>query len=173
MLRIKHPIVFIALLFAACNSQAPQRPSQRTSRAPEPDSAALALLTLNQQLAQSADEQLLQLVQSLDEPYALYEGGVWMRIINRGDETVPAPKTGEEHIVRMRVYTLNGQLLEDSEGSYCIQKHELPPAVDMHICELHAGGKARMYAPWYSAFGLKGTDHIPPYENVIIETELR
>lgn len=173
MLKTESSILLFVLLFAACGGQAPQRPSQRTGRAPEPDSASLALLTLNQQLAQSADEQLMQLVQTLDEGYALYEGGVWMHIIDRGDESSPAPQPGEERTVHMRVYTLGGQLLEDSEGTYRIMKHELPPAVDMHISELHTKGTARMYVPWYSAFGLQGTDHIPPYENVIIETELR
>ena len=52
-------------------------------------------------------------------------------------------------------------------------KNELPMAVEWNMDELHPGGMARMYAPWYTAFGQQGTAHIPPYENVMIEIELR
>ena len=64
-------------------------------QSPDPDSAALALLELNQQLAQAADEELYHIVQSLDEPYALYDSNVWMRIVDKGDEDSPTPRSGE------------------------------------------------------------------------------
>ena len=73
----------------------------------------------------------------------------------------------------MIVYSLDGRLLEDSEGIYMIGKLELPRAVDANIPDWHPGSKIRMYAPWYSAYGMKGTAHIPPYENVLIEIKLR
>ena len=56
---------------------------------------------------------------------------------------------------------------------YRIGKKELPQAVEENIGELHHGAQARLLAPWYTAFGLRGTDRIPPYENVIIDIELR
>lgn len=166
-------IGLVLLLTAGCGHQAPQRPTQRKGEAPKADSAALALMEFNQQLAVSADKQIMEYVHAQDESYALCEANTWMRIIERGDETAAAPVSGEEWTVHMRTYDLEGHLLLDSEGSYRIGKQELPPAVDTNIGALHPGGKARLVAPWYSAYGLKGTAEIPPYENVIIEITLK
>lgn len=168
-------IVILAVLAVCvgCAQKGPQRPSQRMGQSPDPDSAALALLELNQQLAQAADEELYHIVQSLDEPYALYDSNVWMRIVDKGDEDSPTPRSGEYREVHMRVYNLDGKLLEDTDGTYRILRHELPPGVDVNLLDLHRGAKARMYAPWYAAYGLQGTAHIPPYENVIIDIELK
>ena len=52
-------------------------------------------------------------------------------------------------------------------------KNELPLGVDSNVPELYPGAKVRMYVPWYAAFGQLGTEYIPPYENVIIELELK
>ena len=161
------------LLLTACGQTGPQRPSQRKSERPQADSAALALLELNQQLARAADKQLADFAQAQDEPYALYEADTWMTIIDRGDETSAAPRANEEWTVHMQTYDLSGHMLLDSEGSYRIGRQELPLAVDANIGELHRGGKARLLAPWYAAYGLQGTAEIPPYENVIIEIELK
>ena len=169
-------IVFAAcflFLLSGCRPQAPQIPSQRKGEAPKTDSAALALMELNRQLAQAADRQLVQLVQEQAEPYALYEAGTWMTILDRGDETSAAPAYDEQWTVHMQIYDLSGRMLVDSEASYRIGRHELPEAVDENIGELRRGGKARLMAPWYAAYGLKGTENIPPYENVIIEIELK
>jgi len=61
----------------------------------------------------------------------------------------------------------------DAEGTYRIGEHELPQGVDANIGELHRGGKARMLVPWYAAYGISGTETVPPYENVIIDIELK
>ena len=161
------------MLLTACGHQSPQRPSQRKSDAPKADSAQLALLELNQQLAIAADQQLAQLAQAQDEPYALYESNVWLTILERGNEDDGPPALDEEWNIAMRVYSLSGQLLTDTEGSYRIGRRELPQGVEENISELYRGGKARMLVPWYAAYGVSGTTDIPPYENVIIEVELK
>lgn len=166
-------ILIIAALLSACGHQAPQRPSQRRGETPKADSASIALMELNYQLAVAADKQLAQLAQAQNEPYALYEAGTWMRIIDRGEDTEISPLFGESWTVHMRTYDLDGKLLLDSEGYYQLGKQELPLAVEMNIGELHSGGKARLLAPWYAAYGLQGTTHVPPYTNVIIEIELK
>lgn len=166
-------IGLMLLMLAGCGHQAPQRPSQRKGEAPQADSSAIALLEMNQQLAMTADQQLLQFVQTQEESYALYEANTWLTVLDRPDDSGAQPMPNEEWIIHMRTYNLAGQLLEDSEGTYRIGKQELPMAVDANIGELHRGDKARLIAPWYAAYGLKGTEHIPPYENVIIEIELK
>ena len=100
MARVKsHSVWLMALLvglFAACTHQAPQRPSQRKSEVPQPDSAQLALMELNQQLALAADRQLAQIVQAQETSYALYEDNVWMAIQDRGEEDSPSPQPEQE-----------------------------------------------------------------------------
>lgn len=171
--RHKWWLLGLAVLLAACTHQAPQRPSQRKSEAPQADSAQLALMALNQQLALAADQQLTQIVQAQEAPYALYDNNVWMTILDRGDEATPAPAEDEQWTVAMRIYDLNERLLVDSEGTYRIGKCELPQGVDAIIGELHRGAQARLYVPWYAAYGISGTEQIPPYENVIIDIELK
>lgn len=163
----------LALLLVACGQQAPQRPSQRMGQAPQVDSAQLALMELNMRLAEAADQQVLQAVQTQEESYALYEGQVWMHILDPGDTQRDKFKNGDLCSVHMQVYTLARELLVDSEGSYHVGKGELPRGVDANLPELYPGAKVRMYIPWYMAYGLQGTEHIPPYENVIIDLELK
>ena len=143
------------------------------SETPQADSAQLALMELNRQLAAAADRQLAQIAQAQDVPYALYEGNVWMAVLDRGDEEKGSPQPSEEWVVGMQIYDLSEHLLVDTEGVYRIGKCELPQGVDANIGELYRGGKARMYVPWYAAYGLTGTAEIPPYENVIIDVELK
>lgn len=161
------------LMLVACNRLAPQRPSQRMGQVPQVDTAQLALLQLNRQLAEAADNLLMQTAQAQDEAYALYEANTWVTILDPGNTESASPVPGEEWTVHMRTYTLTGELYTDSEGTYRIGKQELPIAVDVNICEWHRGCRIRMYAPWYAAYGIKGTDEIPPYENVMIELELK
>jgi hypothetical protein len=160
-----------ALILAGCGGKAPQIPSQRKGQAPKEDSTSIALMELNMQLARAADNELTRIVSTQEERYALYDANVWMLITDRGNEDAPAP-TGS-CTLRMRTYSLDGKLLLDSEGTYTLGKNELPNGVEWNIDELHPGGKARMYVPWYMAYGQQGTEHVPPYENVIIEIEMR
>ncbi len=161
------------MLMVSCTRQAPQRPSQRKGEAPAADSAALALMEMNQQLAISADREVTRAAQLQGERFAIYEAQTWMYISDRGDTQSGTPKEGERWIIRMQVCNLEGLLLEDSEHSYLIRKRELPATIEENISELHHGAKARLIAPWYSAFGAQGTAHVPPYENVIIDIELK
>lgn len=163
----------IGLLLVACSSPAPQRPSQRLGKAPQADSAQLALLSLNQQLTETADETLHRLAQAQEEPYALYEKGTWVYLLDSGDATQGQPKEGEECTIHMRVFSLGGQLYSDIEQSAHAGKYEFIPAIDANIGEWNHGTRARMLVPWYAAYGIKGTEEIPPYENVIIEFELK
>lgn len=163
----------VAMLLVGCSKQAPQIPSQRKSAVPKTDTAALTLLTLNQRLAITADEQVRQLAIAQEVPYALYEAGAWMTVIDKGDTGSASPKAEEEWWMHLRIYDLNGQLLLDTQGSYTIGRQELPEAIEANIGELHRHCQVRMIAPWYTAYGMSGTTEVPPYENVIIEIELQ
>lgn len=170
-------ILVLGIALTACTPQSPQIPSQRMSghgsSTERTDSATLALMELNKQLALAADQQLLQLAQAQEESYALYEMNTWITILDAGDTDSPTPALDEVWTLRMRTYTTARQLLMDSEASYRIGRQELPQAVEANIGEWHRGAKVRLLAPWYAAYGLQGTPEIPPYENVIIEIELK
>lgn len=155
-------------MVAGCSRQAPQRPSQRLGHTPEPDSAQLALMELNHRLAEAADEQLHALALAQDTPYALYEGNVWACVLDKGDADA-AVREKEECQLQLRTYSLDGTLLSDTRGSYTIGQRQLPQAVEANITEWHHGTRVRMFAPWYAAYGLRGNEAVPPYENVIIE----
>ena len=183
-------MLVVALTLISCNgSTGPQRPSQikggerREARGErrEANNETLALLELNMQLHKAADESLRSIVQEEMRAksdaeggltYAMYEGGVWATIIERGDVERGAPKLGEECTARMRVMRLDGALYSDEELTAPVGKYEWPAAVDRNITEWNHGAKIRMYAPWYAAYGVAGKDPIPPYENVIIELDI-
>lgn len=167
-------LIFGGLLvtLVSCGPQSPQRPIRRTGSA-SVDSAQIERMEFNRQLAAAADEQLMQLAQGQEESYALYECNTWATILEQGEANGPTPQLDEEWTVHMRTYAIDGRLLVDTEGTYRIGKQELPLAVDANIGEWHRGCRVRMYAPWYAAYGITGTDVIPPYENVIIELELK
>ena len=162
---------FLVLLMAGCGGKGPQIPSQRKGQAPAIDSAEMAVMELNMHLARTADNELTRIASSQDEPYAVYDVNVWMHIVDRGNEDLPSP-TGT-CTLHMCTYTLDGKLLIDEEGTYRLGKNELPAGVEWNLDEMHPGGKAKLYVPWYVAYGQQGTDRIPPYENVFIEIELR
>lgn len=161
------------LLLAECTPPAPQYPTQRKGQTPKADTAALALLELNRKLTLAADEQLMTIARAQEEQYALYDCNVWMHIFDTGDELTETLREGETVTVHMRVCALDGKMLQDIQGTYRVGKFEMPEAVDRNITALRHGAKARLYAPWYAAFGLKGTQTIPPYENVIIDLEVK
>lgn len=166
-------LIVIAAVMVSCGGKGPQIPSQRKGEAPKADSTQLALLELNQQLRESADATLLHWVQRQEELYAQYEMGTWVHLTDVGRTESERIQEGEECTVHLRVTSLEGKLYSDTEQTAKAGKYELPAAIDANLQEWHHGAKMKMIAPWYAAYGIKGTDHVPPYENVIIELEIR
>ena len=160
-------------LLSGCASKGPQRPSHRSGETPKADSAQLALMELNQQMAKAADEQLTRLAQEQKETYALYEHNVWVHVLEAGDRDGNSPRQDEEWDIRLRTYSLSGRLYRDEERKVRIGRYELPAAIEDNIAEWHHGTHVRLLVPWYAAYGIQGTAEIPPYENVIMDLELR
>ena len=172
-MRSKQTIVLgLLVLFIACSGPGPQRPSQRKSDAPKADSAQLALMELNQQLTAAADETLHSIILQQEEAYAMYNNGTWGTVLKIGDTSKKALRFGEECTIHMRVLRLDGKLYCDTEQTSRIGMRDWPIAVDRNLSEWHHGAHIKLYAPWYSAYGIQGTKEVPPYENVIIELEI-
>lgn len=173
-MRDKHiGIVLLALvLLCSCGGKGPQLPSQRRGEKPKEDSTQLAMMEMTFRLAEAADEEILRAVRAQEESYALYESHAWIHIEDPGETSQPPLQPGKPYSLRMRVYTLEGKLLVDEEGTYTLGKNELPHAADRNLSEMYPGAKIRMYVPWYTAYGQSGTEQVPPYENVIIDIEI-
>lgn len=159
----------IALLLAGCNHRGPQRPSQRSGSVPKEDSTALALVEMNQRMAIAADEEVLRYVQHKEDARRFAQmpiSNAWVCIMQRGEANGKAPATDEIWHLRVKTYSLSGQLLLDTEQDYRIGRNELPMCIEMQIGEWTQGTEAVVVAPWYTAFGMMGTEDIPGYENV-------
>ena len=168
-------VIFLTVVTAVCVCcvrQAPQRPSTRHGQAPEVDSASLALIELNYRMAAGADRELASYVQTSGEPYALYDNNTWLLVTAKGEESIPL-LGDEKHTMHLRLYDLQGRLLEDVQREYTIGRMELPLAVEGVLPELHPGATARLLAPWYAAFGTTGTATVPPYTNIMIDLEIQ
>lgn len=163
--------ILCVLLFAACGGKGPQRPSRWIGREAEPDSTVLNLLELNRRMATAADQELLSYVRSHEGNYALYNGGVWVRTIEQGNEELKPYGFGHRCRLHLRVYMLNEQrtLLSDVDQTFKLGEAYLPLAVTDVVREKHPGARVEMLVPWYSAYGLRGNENIPPYQNVIID----
>ena len=167
-------IGWLVLLLAGCGGkQAPQIPSQRKGQAVKQDVEKEQIMQLNQQLAETVGAELERWVQAQTEEYALWEVNTWVTVLEAGDTYSETPKEGEKCVLTMRIYSFSGELLAETEQSYRVGKQELPQGVDKNVRRLHKGSKARMVVPWYSAYGVTGTADVPPYENVVIEIELK
>jgi len=161
------------LLLAACgNDPGPQRAANREGKTAK-DSALLAMMEVNQRLAEEADREILQQVQADTlHRYAQCEQGAWVARVTQLPES-EQPKMGEPVAVSMRIRTLDGELLQDIEGEYVLGRGEMPLGIEYAIRELRRGEEGIILAPWHAAFGVDGTDNIVPYSNVRIEITIQ
>lgn len=165
--------VLVCCLLVACGRTAPQRPSQRSGEAPAEDSAALALLELNQRLVLEADREVSAYVAHESEAYALLEyANAWFCVFDHGDTDGAAPQDNEAWTLRIRTHDLGGNLLLDEHRDYRFSRSELPIAVDVLQPELRHGERLRIVAPWYSAYGMHGNATVPPYTSVVLDVEV-
>lgn len=174
MKKIQAIIVLVCSLLVGCGGKGPQRPTYKSGQAPQEDTAAIALMEMNQRMAKEADQALLRYVEGQEEQYALMAiSNAWMRIAGHGDSDGPSPKEDELWCMHIRTKDLQGRLLLDEEREYRIGRNELPICADIHCGEWHHGDHIILLAPWYSAYGMHGNEAIPPYTNVIIDIEIK
>ena len=64
-------------------------------------------------------------------------------------------------------------MLQDIEGVYAIMHLDMPIAVEEAVVDMYEGEKAVVYAPWYVAYGMQGTNVVKPYTNVRFDVTLK
>ncbi len=170
---ILRPLAFVLLLGAwlliptSCQRTKPQSPS---NRAQEMDSTEMHMALLTQRLVEEANASLVQFVQGLDSAYVLERFGSWHRVTQRvkGERLQKDDKV----LLHSQTYTLQGDLLSDTEDVVTVGKREVPVAVDRLLTEMCAGESASLIVPWYAAYGATGNEVVPAYTNIRIEIEL-
>lgn len=166
VLQSKLSVIALVLALVACAPQSPQCPSQRSGQQTEPDSMTLAMVELHQRLADAADIELNRYIQ--DHPGRWFEqkDGSWAI----GIELIDAKHQTSGTIYSLHLITrdLQGNLLSDVQGEYELGKCQLPSSVE-NCLSAQCSGHFKVLAPWYVAYGSKGNDFIPGYQNVIIE----
>lgn len=163
----------LSACMAGCSYTKPQRPTQHSGKGEMPvDSSMLQLMELNRQMAEAADSELARRVDTL-EGYNLLPCGAWVRYSrNADDNDTITPQPDERWTIAMQVRELSGDLLVDEHKQITIHRSELPTAAQEAIETMHHGETAHLYAPWYVAYGMSGTQQIAPYTNVQIDIQL-
>ena len=126
-------------------------------------------------MAIAADEEVLRYVQGREDAERFAQmpfSNAWVRILDKGDEQSACPQKDETWRLRIKTYSLQEQLLLDTEREYRIGRSELPMSIEMNISEWHRGAEVVVAAPWYTAYGMMGTEDVPAYENVLMEISI-
>lgn len=129
----------------------------------------MALVLLNQRMAEEADKELIRYINGQTADYTLDTYGFWYRFTTRTD----APRLQKEQTVTVqaRIYTLQDRLLADIEETVVVGKKQVIPAIEQMLPLLREGESCVLLAPWYTAFGAVGSDAVAPYTNVKIELQ--
>lgn len=158
-------IIGCGLLAMVSCTQQPQQ-VRKLSDAQEPDSALMAQLSFNMQMASAADKACSAWVKADTAVFALDDFGFWYtKTINIHADSLQA---GEQATLHLQISELNGQLLADIQQSFTIGSGDLPVSINRSLKQMGRGEKMRIVAPWYTAYGAEGTSIIKPYTNLII-----
>lgn len=153
----------IVLVLSACNRTKPQSPSNKTQ---EDDSLKVALVLLNQQLANHTDNQLTQMVKESGQPFVLAPNHCWYIKTEHTDK--PLVRKGETLSLQILTYTLDSVLLYDEEITVEVGKQQTIEAVDMVLPMLNHEESAMVLAPWYKAYGSSGNAVVEPYTDLLL-----
>ena len=152
------------LVMVGCTQQ-PQ-PVRRLSEKQEVDSALMAQMTFNMQMASAADQACSEWVKQDSVAYALDEFGFWYnKTINLYADSLHA---GETVGIHLQMAELNGQMVADIEDRFTVGSGDLPVAINRSLKQMTKGEQMRIVSQWYTAYGTEGTKLIKPYTNLVI-----
>lgn len=160
--------VFICTCLLILMSSCKPSPQQvrRYGDKPKADSATLAQMQFNMHMADAADKACLDLVKSDSGQYVMDEFGFWYKKeVQTSSDTL---LSGQEVTLDIEIRELNGVLLADIHDNFVIGSDQLPMAIHRSLKMMGVGDKMAIVAPWYTAYGIEGTNIIKPYSNLII-----
>lgn len=164
----KYLWILCCLIVSACTGTAPQSPSQRTSdNHDDEDSAVVAFMQLNMQMAQAADRDVAEYVRHNWNEYVAEDMGYWRK---KGIRHISErqPQEGEHWSVRTITSRFDGVHIEDRQEIYTIGQSDAPMAVKDAIMQMYKSDTVFLAVPWYVGYGAHGKGKIGAYENVLI-----
>ncbi len=157
--------ILASCLLCSCQRTKPQAPSHRSAQ----DTAQVALLLMTQRMAEEADKELTNYVNHIDSGYTLNEAGIWYRYTKRTNEK--RWQKGENVLLHAQVYTMDGKLLIDSRETIALGKGETLLSIENILQTMRRNEACELLVPWYQAFGVSGSEEVPPYTNIKINME--
>ena len=157
------------LVMVGCTQQ-PQ-PVRRMSEKQEVDSALMAQMAFNMQMASAADQACSRWVKNDSVAYVMDEFGFWYtKTVKLYAETLQA---GEQVLLHLQMAELAGSLLADVAEEFTVGSGDLPVAINRSLKQMSRGEQMRIVAPWYTAYGTEGTTLIKPYTNLVITLTIK
>lgn len=130
------------------------------------DSVTMAQLHLNMRLADAADRACEAFVQADSNRYAMDDFGFWYSKTVKGSaDTV---QKGQEVMLHLQVSEVEGETLIDTKKLFTVGSGDLPVSMNRALSMMCVGDEMRIVAPWYTAYGVEGTNIIKPYSNLFI-----
>ena len=118
---------------------------------------------------QKAEEFLAENAQKTD--IVVTESGLQYKIIEKG--TGAHPTESDKVVVNYQIYTQDENLLVKSEENSKFALNSLVPGFIEGIKLMNVGAKYRFYVHPTLAYGMEGTDSIPPNSLLIFDVELK
>lgn len=157
-------MVSLVLLMVACKP-APQQ--VRRLGEEKVDSLMLKQMEFNNQMTAAADRACIEYVQKDSTvQYAQDDFGYWYAktITTIGDSL----KTGQTIMLHLQVSELNGEQIADVKQQMSVDSGDLPLAINQALKMMRVGEQMIVVAPWYTAYGVEGTQLVKPYANLKI-----
>lgn len=152
---------------SACSSSAHSRSDTGKAAMNYEDSAMLAQMHKNIRLADLADQACAAKVKEADRRYVMDILGFWYSKTMH-EEFGDSLLTGQEVEIHIQMKTLGGEMLLDSKHPVIVGAGEQIMAVEQVLHMMRKGEEMHIVAPWYLAYGKKGTKIIEPYSNLEI-----
>lgn len=167
-------ILLAALTLSGCIRQqtpAPQKPHILGKDQASSDPTLDAIRRMNHEMAMAADQEVQDYVRLQPQPFEQQEGGYWFCLSGAPGQGNTIQRQESCQVI-LRICSLDGTELTQTEGQYAVEQDHLPQAIRHAMTRMRHGESATLVCPYYTAYGATGNARIPAYENVIIYIEL-
>jgi len=165
---LKFFILFLVLLFlTSCRKTAPQLPSNKGT---EVDSDAVAMVKVNENLAEKENQALEEYVKKTGIKYTKSGIGFWFK----RDKTSNGQLVVDSLTYHFSLTTLalNEKVIKKEEITARPDKKTIPVGLAEGLKLMKEGESATFIVPWFLAYGLKGdAGNIKSYQSFIFKVE--
>ncbi len=158
-------IAIINILCFSCLRPKPQLPSNKVYTA---DSVLMALENINIRLIEKEDSILTEIVSKQHTEFTKTESGFW--IYSDCSKKTDLLKQHDKCSFSVKIFSLQGNLLMAENQTIHIGRKETLQGIEETLKMISKGCSARVFLPWYLAYGSKGKEpEIPPFTSVYAE----